>query len=111
MTKARGKVPMQQVERGTCLLGEGLVGGSGLNAEVLHAVDVVLVLWDCLRRCLSDSQQVQVAAVPLIEEQLVACRDTAGAAAWDGPGAARVAAVSTQVAAEHVARQSWQPAG
>ena len=82
MTTAGGEVPLQQVERGTCLLGEGLVGGGGLNAEVLHAIDVVLVLRDCLRRCLSDSQQVQVAAVPLVEEQLVACRAKGGAAAW-----------------------------
>ncbi len=83
MTKGRvGQIPVQQVGRGTCLLGEGLVGGGGLNAEVLHAIDVVFVLRDCLWRCLSDSQQFQVTAVPLVEEQLVACRAGAGTAAW-----------------------------
>ena len=56
---------------GTDLLREGLVDSSSLLRELLHAIDVILLLQDRLWRCFSDREVVQVAAVPLVKEELV----------------------------------------
>ena len=46
----------------------------GLHAELLHAVDIGRVLRYRIGGSLSHSEQVQRAAIPAVEEQLVACR-------------------------------------
>ena len=45
----------------------------GLHAELLHAVDVAGVLRYRIGGSLSHGEQVQRAAIPAVEEQLVAC--------------------------------------
>ena len=67
------------------LLREALVDASGLQGELLHAVHVVLLLRNSLWRSLSHSQHVQAAAVPLVEEQLVARPGDHNVPGVDGP--------------------------
>ena len=54
------------------LLRESLIDSSRLLRELLHAIDVVLLFQHRLRRCFSDCEVVQVAAVPFVKEQLIA---------------------------------------
>ena len=62
-----------KTQQASYLLREGLIHAGSFLRELLYTIDVVLLFQNRLRCCFSNGEVVQVAAVPLVKEQLVPC--------------------------------------